>query len=167
MLELLYDEISEILYITKFSTIFGNETCRDFFSPTVMREEIYSEYNSKLLSLDKNDPFYDGRKEYFKNKMEEDLDAVNSFEQKIKRERGKRRFLDIDSKIADAVDFRKTKMILECYNRESASVKSFAVKKNDHIKVTTRFLYGKMLMFAKLLLMSFIYEVFEKFCFPD
>ena len=48
-------------------------------------------------------------------------------------ERGERKFQDIDSKIADAVDSRETKMILVFNNRESASTKSFAVKKNDHI----------------------------------
>ena len=85
----------------------------------------------------------------------------------MKREREKRKFQDIVSKIADAVDSRKTKMILEFNNRESASIKSFAVKKNDNMKVTTRILSGKILMFAKLSLMSFIYEVLETFCFPD
>ena len=58
-------------------------------------------------------------------------------------------------------------MILEFNNHESASIKPFTVKKRDHIKVTTRFLSGKMLMFAKLSLMSFIYEVLETFCFSD
>ena len=33
--------------------------------------------------------------------------------------------------------------------------------------MTTRFLSGKMLMLAKLLLVSFIYEVLETFCFPN
>ena len=58
-------------------------------------------------------------------------------------------------------------MILEFNNHELASIKSFAVKKRDHTKVTNTFLSGKMLMFVKLLLMSFIYEVLETFCFPD
>ena len=132
-----------------------------------MREEICTEYKTKVLFLSKNDPCYEAKKEYLKNKMNEYLDAVDSFEQKMKREREKRKFQDIVSKIADAVDSRKTKMILEFNNRESASIKSFAVKKNDNIKVTTRILSGKILMFAKLSLMSFIYEVLETFCFPD
>ena len=58
-------------------------------------------------------------------------------------------------------------MVIEFNSHESVSIKSFAVKKNDRIKVTTRFLCGKMLMFAKLSLMSFIYKVLETFCFPD
>ena len=37
-------------------------TSFEIFFPTVTREEIYSECNSKFLSLDKNDPFYEGRK---------------------------------------------------------------------------------------------------------
>ena len=58
-------------------------------------------------------------------------------------------------------------MIVDFCAEESASVKSFAIKKYDQIKVTTRFLSGKMLMSAKLSLMSFIYEMLETFCFPD
>ena len=38
ILEPLYDEISEISYIKKFCTIFGNDNYRDFFFSTVMRE---------------------------------------------------------------------------------------------------------------------------------
>ena len=59
-------------------------------------------------------------------------------------------------------------MILEFNNHESAaSIKPFTFKKRDHIKVKTRFLSGKMLMFAKLSLMSFIYKVLETSCFPN
>ena len=37
----------------------------------------------------------------------------------------------------------------------------------NNIKVTTRFMSGKLLMFAKLSLKSFIYDMIETFCFPD
>ena len=56
-------------------------------------------------------------------------------------------------------------MVVEINNRESASVKSFAVKKRNEIKVTTRFTLGKLLMFAKGYLESFIYDLVEIFCF--
>ena len=62
---------------------------------------------------------------------------------------------------------KATKVIVDFCADESASIKSFAIKKNDQVKVTTRFLFGKMLMFAKLPLMSFIYEMPETFCFSD
>ena len=76
----------------------------------------------------------------------------------------KRKFHDIDSKIAEAAVARKTKMILEFNNRKSASVKCSTDKKTpDQIKVTTRFLSDKMLMFAKL---SLSFEVLKTYCFP-
>ena len=39
-LEPLYDDFSEISYIKKFTTIFNDDTFRNFFSPTLLREEI-------------------------------------------------------------------------------------------------------------------------------
>ena len=55
---------------------------------------------------------------------------------------------DIDSKICNSLDPRKlTKMIVDFNDRELASIKSFGVKKKQQIKVTSRFLSGKLLMF--------------------
>ena len=57
-------------------------------------------------------------------------------------------------------------MVIDFNGRESASIKSFAVRqKQKKIKVTTRFMSGKLLMFAKLSLKSLIYNLSETF-FP-
>ena len=40
MLEPLFDDFEEISYIKKFTTIFNDDTFRDFFSPALLREEI-------------------------------------------------------------------------------------------------------------------------------
>ena len=58
-------------------------------------------------------------------------------------------------------------MIVKLNDRESASIKSFAFKKRSEIKVTTRFMSGKLLMFTKLFLKSFIYEIADIFCFSN
>ena len=47
------------------------------------------------------------------------------------------------------------------------SIKSLDVNKNNIVKPTLRFFIGKMLMFSKLSLMSFIYKVIETFYFPN
>ena len=57
-------------------------------------------------------------------------------------------------------------MIIDFNDRESATIKSFAVRKRDKLKVTTRFMSGKLLMFGKLSLKSFIDDISEIFCFP-
>ena len=97
--------------------------------------------------------------------MDEELDDVNCFEKNKKIK--KRKLKNIEEKITDCLDPRKTKMLIDFNNKELDSIKSFAVKKRDKIKVTTRFMSGKLLMFAKLSLKSFIYDVAEIFCFPD
>ena len=68
----------------------------------------------------------------------------------------------IEEKIAESSDPRKTKMTIEFNNVEMASVKSFAVKKK---KCDKRYMSGKLLMFAKLSLKSFIYSLIELFSF--
>ena len=97
--------------------------------------------------------------------MNEELDAVETFVEKNSRLKNKK-FQNIDDKINDCFDPQKTKMVIEFNDRESASIKSFAVKKRSQVKVTTCFMSGKLLMFAKLSLKSFIYEISEIFCFP-
>ena len=69
---------------------------------------------------------------------------------KIKRLK-KRKFKEIDEKITDCLDPRKTKMVVEFNDRKSASIKSFAVKKRNEIKVTTRFMSSKLLTFPNFL----------------
>ena len=79
ILESIYDNLGEISHIKKFTTIFNDDTCRDFFSPEHMKKEIIQTFLGKIFALDKNEPTYDARKEYFENKMDEELDAVESF----------------------------------------------------------------------------------------
>ena len=57
--------------------------------------------------------------------MDKELDAVESF--KKNRYFRKKKIQDIDDKITDCLDPRKTKMIIKFSDRESASIKSFAV----------------------------------------
>ena len=75
--------------------------------------------------------------------MEEDLDAVNSFEKTPKNMEKKEIFTTQIQKQLRAAYARETKMILEFNNHKSASIKSFAVKKSNQIKVTTRFFVEK------------------------
>ena len=75
-------------------------------------------------------------KKNYERQMEEELDAVDSYKKK-KNKIKKRRFKDVDENFFDCLDLRKTKMVVEFSNRESARSKSFAVKKmkqnkNDH-----------------------------------
>ena len=47
------------------------------------------------------------------------------------------------------------------------SITSLAIEKKSNLTLTTRFLKGKMPMFAKTSLQSFVYDMIDVFCFPD
>ena len=69
-LEPIYDDFSEIAYIKNYTTIFNDETLRDFFSPPLLRQEIIQIYDAKIFALNKEDPTYEARKKYFESKKE-------------------------------------------------------------------------------------------------
>ena len=81
-LEPIYDDFSETAYIKNYTTIFNDETFRDFFSPPLLRQETTQTYDAKVFALNKDDPTDEARKKNFERKREEDLDAVNTFEKK-------------------------------------------------------------------------------------
>ena len=58
-------------------------------------------------------------------------------------------------------------MIIKFNNLKSSAVKLIAVKNESIIKYTSRFMSGKLLMFAKLSLKSFVYSIFELLHFPE
>ena len=47
-----------------------------------------------------------------------------------------------------------------------SSVKSLAIKKETTVNLTTRYLYGKMLMFSKTSIQSFASDLIDVFMFP-
>ena len=69
--------------------------------------------------------------------------------------------------IDDAVKNKKIKTMIEFDKSECNSIKSIVVKGNTSIDVSSRFIKGKMLMFAKVSLKSFIYDLIDVFCFPN
>ena len=86
VLEPLFDDFEEISYLKKFTTIFNNETFRDFYCPCLLKEEIIQTFQSKIFALNKEDPLYITRKQYRENKMEEELDDIDSFEKKTNKQ---------------------------------------------------------------------------------
>ena len=119
-----------------------------------MKGEVIQLFQNKIMHLDKNDSTYEARKQYHNDKMEEELDAVESFENA--KNKNKQKLHQINGKIENCLDPRKAKMLLEFPDREVVSIKLFAIKKSHNVKVTTLLMSGKLL-FAELSLKSFIH----------
>ena len=96
--------------------------------------------------------------------MKQENGSVQSMILKAKR---KKTFRNSEQKTIDHLKNSNTKMVSDFDCESSVSINSLAVNKNSEVKLTTRFFAGKMLMFAKLSLMSFIYHLVETFYFPN
>ena len=79
-LEPIYDNFAEISYRKNYTTIFHDETFRDFFSPCLLREEIDATFDSKIFTLNKEESTYEARKNYYERIRADELDGVDSYE---------------------------------------------------------------------------------------
>ena len=166
-LELMYDGLEEISYIKEYTNIFTDPK----FSVDILRKQIEDEFNQKMKKYNPRDIFYGELKENLERKRDEDLETIAAYENKKKRSRPKyfnsKKIDSLENQISELFDMRKNKMLLEFNDSQSSSVKQIAFKTNTSIKCTSRFMSGKLLMFAKLSLKSFIYSLAELLAFPE
>ena len=83
-LEPVYEDVTEVSYIKNYTTIFFDESLRDFFLPDLLRQEIEQPFHGKFFALNKEDPTYEAWKLYSERKKEEELDALSSLEKNKK-----------------------------------------------------------------------------------
>ena len=95
------------------------------------------------------------------------MDALNCL--KGKEKKGKKRKLtkDFEMRLSGMTKNKKIKTMIDFDKRESNSIKSIVVNSSTTVDVSTRFCKEKMLMFAKMSLKSFVYDIIDVFCFPD
>ena len=86
---------------------------------------------------------------------------------KIKRNKKKRtlyHYLEIEE---EAYKNDKIKSLIGFDEKYASSVKCLAIKKETKVNLTIRFLNGKMLMFFKTSIQTFVYDLICVFMFPD
>ena len=79
----------------------------------------------------------------------------------------KRTILDYMDMQEQAQKNNKIKSMIDFDEEHTNSVKSLAIEKKLNVTLTTRFMKGKMLMFGKTSLQSFVYDMIDVFCFPE
>ena len=79
----------------------------------------------------------------------------------------KRTIVDYMIRREEAHKNNKIKSLIDFDEANTNDIKSIAVEKKSNIKLTNRFIKGKMLMFAKTSLQSFVYDMIDVFCFPN
>ena len=81
------DDFSETSYIKNFTVIF-KDTFRNFFSPCLLRQELRTTYDSKIV-LHEEEPTHEVRKNYYERHKAEELDDIDSYEKNQKSKKKK------------------------------------------------------------------------------
>ena len=127
-----------------------------------MEKEIEKIYNEKLLNI-KDDAFKAAKIKPLNMKKRRTWSSRADEKNPINDARWK---LNDDRLIIAQKDL-KVKTVIDFDRNNSSNIKFLAVKKDSEVKVTTQFMSGKLLTFAKASFASFIYDVIDVFYFLD
>ena len=161
------DELNELNFIKKYYSNLYNPAIKQFINSRVIADDINERYNNEMQKITPDDKFYSAKVRNIENRKRAETEALESFrekELKNHRRQGLNSYFDVLDK---AKNDSKVKSVVDFSDQDVASIKATAIKKSDKVKITTRFMKGKMLMFSKISLKSFVDDVIDIFCFPD
>ena len=162
----IFDELKEITNVNRYHSIF-QKNMEDFVSPEIIRQFTEEKFNDNIAKLDQNDLFYQIKYESHKNDYLAEIEAAQQFESKKRKNKRKMDLTDYSERMQKVLKDTKVKSLIDFDREQSASVKALSVEKNSKVKLTTRYLNGKMLMFSKLSIKSFVYDIIDVFMFPN
>ena len=162
----IFDEYNDIFELQKYYNL-CNPKIENFVSAAAIEDSAENKFNEQFQKLQKNDPFYDIKLNSIKTEKKKNLEAAQKLQEKKKRTKRKTTVTDYFDRIDTATKKTNVKAVIDFGACQSNSVKAMISKQNCNIKATTRFLSGKMLMFAKVSIKSFVYDMIDVFMFPD
>ena len=162
----IFDELKELTYVERYHNIFDPKFS-EFVTIDLIKQNIEETYNDKLIKLDKEDKFYQIKLDTLNTKRLTNLEAANSFENKQKKNKRKLTLNDYDDRKNEALRNQKIKSLIDFDEEYFSSIKSIAIEKSTKVNLTTRFLNGKMLMFSKVSIKTFVYDLIDVFMFPN
>ena len=86
---------------------------------------------------------------------------------KIKKNKKRATLVDYVDRKNEALTNQRVKSLIDFDEEYSCSIRSIAIEKSSKINLTTRFLKGKMLMFSKVSIKSFVYDLIDTVMFPN
>ena len=162
----IFDELGEITYINRYHNIF-DEKVSDFVTTDLVKQNIEEKSNDKLMKLDKEDQFYNIKLETIKNERLSSLESAEKVDGNKKKNKKRKNLIDYSERKSEDLTNQKIKSLIDFNEEYSASIKSVAIQKDSKINLTTRSLNGKMLMFSKVSIKSFVYDLIDVFMFPN
>ena len=132
-----------------------------------MRADVEEKYNDRLSKLDKEDRFYEIKLQTIKTERLKDLEAAEKVDQQNKKNKKRTKLIDFVDRKNEALTNQKVKSLIDFDEEYTSSIKSVAIEKSSKINLTTRFLNGKRLMFSKVSIKSFVYDLIDVLMFPN
>ena len=164
--EPLINEIEELSYIKRYHNLF-DEKVKQFVSSDILEQKINQDFNQEMSEIKDNDPFKNIRITELQNRRAENFDALELLKKKEKRMKKRKVKDDFQDRKTSFLEDRRIKTMIDFEENNCSSIKSLVVKGSTNVKVSSRFIKGKMLMFAKLSIKSFVYDMIDVFCFPN
>ena len=85
----------------------------------------------------------------------------------MKKNKKRKTLHDCDTRKGEVFTNEQIKSLIDFEDEYFSSIRSVAIQKSTKINLTTRFLNGKMLMFSKVSVKSFVYDLIDAFMFPN
>ena len=160
------DKTNELSFIRQYYNNLFDKDISLFINARILHEEITEKFNNERQKIKESDPFFAARIRSLENRRNPELEVVERFKQQEKKSHKKTGLSPFSDRMENAVKDHKVKSIINFCDQDTASIKVLGVKTIDKLKITTRFMKGKMLMFSKTSIRSFVYDLIDIFCFP-
>ena len=162
----IFDELGEITHVNRYHNIF-DEKVSSFVSTDLVKQHVEEKFNDKLAKLNKEDQFFSINYQAIRDERLANLEAAEKIDGYKKKNKKRTKLVDFSEREKEALTNQKIKNLIDFDEQYSASIKSLSIQKNTKIDLTTRFLNGKMLMFSKVSIKNFVYDIIDVFMFPN
>ena len=133
----------------------------------LIKQDIEEKYNNKLIKLDNQDKFYALKLNTINDQRLSDLKAADNLEKKKNKNKKRLNLLHFSERKSKALRNQKVKAWIEFDEEYSSNIKSLAIKQSHIINLTARYLNGKIFIFSKVSIKSFLYDLINVFMFPN
>ena len=156
----IFDEFREATFVNWYHNIFDQKVSQ-FVISDLLKQQIEENCNNKLMKLDKEDRFYEIELETLKTERLSSIEAAEKVDHNKRKTKRKISLIDYSERKKEALTNQKVKSLIDFDDQYSASIKSIAIQNESKIHLTTRFFNGKMLMFSKVSIKSFVYDLID------
>ena len=162
----IFDEFKEITNLGRYWNFFDSRISQ-FVTTDLIKQDIEEKYIETYIKLDKKDKFYAIKLNTINDQRLSDLEAAEKFEKEKNKNKKRLNLIDFSERKSKPLRNKIVKALVDFDEEYSSSIKSAAVEQSNKVNLTTRYLNRKMLMFSKVSIKSFVYDLIDVFMFPN